>query len=385
VKRRPGPGRRGALRLSIVVPAYNESARLESTLLQLAASLKGWRLPHEIIVVDDGSRDETPLLLHRLAARIRELAVVRLPRNRGKGAAVREGLARARGRYVIFTDADLSTPPSEIKPALAWLERGADMVIGSRALPGSRLPIPQPLPRRLTGRFFNRAVRILLGLPFADTQCGFKGFTLDAARTLARTGTDNGFAFDVELLLLARRHGMTVKEFPITWSDRALSSVRVWAHAPRMFAALLRLQRRFKDVVPYHPARALPLILFSCACAVIGQILFKKGALTLPPVPFGPAFILAMAGAKLIWAGLALFMLSAVTWLQALARVDLSFAFPMLSLNFVFTALYARLYLGEQLAWTRIGGIALVVLGVLVIASTGSAGHHPPVARRPRA
>jgi len=373
------------LRLSVVVPAYNEAARLESTLLQLSAQLRAWRMSHELLVVDDGSRDETPLLLHRLAPRIRELVVVRLPRNRGKGAAVREGLARARGRFVVFTDADLSTPPSELKPALRWLGRGHDLVIGSRALPGSRLPVPQPLMRRLSGRVFNLAVRILLGLPHADTQCGFKGFTRAAARTLARQGAMNGFAFDVELLLLARRHGLTTKEFPITWSDRALSTVRIWSHAPRMFGALFRLQRRFQDVIPYHPARALPLILFSCACAVIGQILFKRGALTLPAVPLGPAFFLAMAGTRLLWAGLALFMLSAVTWLQALARVDLSFAFPMLSLNFVFTALYARLYLGEQLAWTRIGGIGLVVAGVLVIASTGTAHHHAAApARRSR-
>jgi glycosyltransferase involved in cell wall biosynthesis len=371
------PARRAGVRVSILVPAYNESARLESTVIQLSASARAARLPHEILVVDDGSKDDTPLLLHRLATRIRELVVIRLPRNQGKGAAVREGLKRARGTYVVFTDADLSTPPSELAPALRHLERGADVVIGSRALPGSRLPIPQPLPRRLTGRIFNLAVRILLGLPYADTQCGFKGFRRDAARALARASSMNGFAFDVELLLLARRLGLAVTEFPITWSDRALSTVRVWTHAPQMFGSLLALKHRFRDVIPYHPARALPLILFSCACAVIGQILFKRGALALPPVPFGPSFLMEMAASHLIWGGLGLIMLSAVTWLQALARVDLSFAFPMLSLNFVFTALYARLYLGEQLAWTRIGGIALVVAGVLVIASTGAVGHHP--------
>lgn len=363
------------LSVSIVVPAYNEAARIEASVRTLAAWMRAHLPAAELLVVDDGSRDGTPAILARLACSIRALRVIRLPRNRGKGAAVREGLRRARGKAILFTDADLSTAPSEIPRALRQLAAGADVAIGSRHLAGSRLPIPQPLTRRLGGRVFNLAAKILLGLPYADTQCGFKAFSRAAARRLAAAGREDGFAFDLELLLLARRFRLAVTEFPITWSDRAFTTVSLARHAPRMFRAILTLQRRLPDTVIYHPARALPLILFSCACAVVGQILYKIGARAIPPLPFGADFLVAMASSHWIQGGLVFFMSCAVTWILALARVDLSFAFPMLSLNFVFTALYAWLWFGEHLSPARVGGIAFVIAGVMVIASGGQA--HP--------
>jgi multidrug transporter EmrE-like cation transporter len=372
--------------LSVIVPAFNESARIEACVLDLDRDLATREFTSEILVVSDGSTDRTNAILRRLGQRLRRLRVVIRPRNGGKGAAVREGLRMSRGRFAAFTDADLSTPPSEFPALLAHLRAGADLAIGSRALPASRLPVPQPFGRRVAGRIFNAAVRVVLGLPFADTQCGFKGVSGRGRALLLRESREDGFAFDVEWLLLARRHGLRAVEFPITWSDRAHSSVRLLRHAPRMFGTLLRLRRRFADAAGYHPARALPLIFFSCACAVVGQILFKTGARAIADVPFGPAFLVAMAGQPLIWGAVTAFGASAATWILALARVDLSYAFPMLSLNFIFTALYGARYLGEHLSGLRIAGIALIVGGVLVIAAGGSPapGTAPARSRPPR-
>ncbi len=359
-------------RLSIIVPVYDEAARIVPSLVRLSAFLRRYAArAHELIVVDDGSRDATPRLL--AALRLPGLRVIRLPRNRGKGAAVRAGLARARGRTVLFMDCDLSTPPTEIPAAERLIREGWDVAIGSRALPGSKLPVPQPPLRRLAGRLFNQAASILLGLPFADTQCGFKAFSLGAAHRFARASRVDGFAFDCELLLLARRERLRVREFPVTWSDRAHSTVRLFRHTPRMLAVLLALQRRFGDVIAYHPARALPLILASVAAAFFGQISFKYGANALAGLPLGPAFLAGLAANPHVWAGFACFALSAVTWLLVLAKVELSFAFPLLSLNFVFTAGYSWLAFGERLAWNRIVGILCVVAGVLVIAASGRA------------
>ncbi len=369
--------------LSVIVPAFNEAVRIEACVLDLDRYLSRQRFSSEIVVVSDGSKDRTESILKKLARRVRRLRLVARPRNSGKGAAVREGLRVARGRFAVFTDADLSTPPSELPSMLAHLRSGADLAIGSRCLPASVLPVPQPLSRRIAGRIFNAAVRVILGLPFADTQCGFKGVGPAGRKMLLTASKEDGFAFDVEWLLLARRHKLKTTEFPITWSDNVHSSVRLLQHAPRMFSTLVRLGKQFPDATTYHPARALPLILFSCGCAVVGQILFKTGARSLPQVPVGPEFLAAMAASPMIWGGLAMFGASAATWILTLARVDLSFAFPMLSLNFVLTAAYARFAFGEYLSNLRIAGIALVVVGVVVIASGGSGPATAAPAERP--
>jgi glycosyltransferase involved in cell wall biosynthesis len=355
----------------VVVPAYNEEARVGRALQGLVSYLRGTGLTWELLFVDDASRDATPRLLRAAASRNRSVRLVRMARNQGKGGAVRAGFREARGNTVIFTDCDLSTPPREIGKALAVLRRGADVAIASRHMAGSRIPVPQPLLRRLAGRMFNLATQVLLGLPWSDTQCGFKAFTRRAARVMAREGRIRGFAFDVELLLLARRFGLKVREFPVTWSDHAHTTVRLAAHAPGMFGVLFRLQRRFKTEVGYHPARALPLILTSVAGAIAGQIFMKTGSSVLAGHGFDLGFLSAVASNRMVWLGLACYGASAVTWLMALSKVDLSFAFPMLSLGFVITALYSWLFFGEILYWNRVLGIALVVTGVLVIAASG--------------
>ena len=357
--------------LTVIVPAYNESARLGACIAGLTRFLKGCPGGWELIVVDDGSRDATAGLLDRLARATPGVVAVHLPRNRGKGGAVREGLRRARGRFVIFTDCDLSTPPSQIPVAVRLLAAGNDFVIGSRALPGTRNPVPQPLLRRIAGRVFNAAVQVLLGLPYADTQCGFKGLSSRAAKVMVREGRIDGFEFDVEWLLIAKEHGLTVREFPIVWSDRANTTVRLFRHSLAMFAALFRLQRRFRGTIAYHPVRAMPWILGSITGAVAVQWILKTGAMELKLTALDWTNVVNIATSRYFWASILLGVFSAGAWIVTLAKVELSFAFPMLSLGFVGIAVVSHFLLGETVSLTRVIGFTLVVLGVITIASSG--------------
>jgi len=364
---RPGP----APAFSVIVPAFNEAARLEACVAGLTRYLRTRRERWELLVVNDGSRDGTGPLLDRLARTTRGLVAIHLPRNRGKGGALREGLRRARGARVIFTDSDLSTPPSQIPVALRHLAAGHDLVIGSRVLPGARLPIPQPLLRRLAGRVFNWAVQVLVGLPYADTQCGFKGMTARTARLLARESRIDGFEFDVEWLLIAKAHRLRVLEFPITWSDRAHTTVRLAKHSLAMFGALFRLQRRFRSVVAYHPVRAMPWILTSVVGAVAVQMVLKTGAREIGPVDLSPATLAAIVTNRYLWASILLGVVSASTWLISISKVDLSFAFPMISLGYVLVTVLSFLQFGEAISWNRSLGVLLVVAGNVLIASSG--------------
>ena len=223
---------RGAgLALSVVVPAYDEARRLESSLPRLLDYLARFRPESEVIVVDDGSRDETARVATQAAGAGGRVRVVRHARNRGKGAAVRTGVRLARGRVVVFLDADLSTPPEELPRLVAPLETppeagGADIAIGSRRVEGAAIEVNQPRRRVVIGRLFNRAVARLLVPGIDDTQCGFKGFRRGAATILFERTWVRGFGFDVELLFAARRLGLVVREVPVRWRDDARSTVR---------------------------------------------------------------------------------------------------------------------------------------------------------------
>ncbi len=363
-------GGRG-VELSVVVPAFDEEPRIARAVRELTGFLRHSGLSWELIVVDDGSTDATSRILRDFAKRERKLRVFRASRNRGKGAAIRQGLRHARGRAVVFTDCDLATPPAELRRATRLIGKGYDLAIGSRAVSGARIEVPSPLLRRLASRAFHCVVRVLLGLPYADTQCGFKAFSRRAAGILAREGKIDGFTFDLEFLLLARRHGMRVTEFPIVWRDQPSSKVRLLRHVPAMFLSLFLLKRRFPREVGFHPVRMLPLIAFSVLCAITAQILFKHGAISVGGGLGWDEFLPAILMNHWIWMGVASYGLSAIAWLTVLAKVDLSFAFPMLSLGFVFAALYAHTFLDERLGPNRVLGIALVVLGVLVISASG--------------
>lgn len=213
--------------LSIVIPAYNEEKRLAATLERIASYLAGgaWKFS-EVVVVDDGSRDGTVTLVENIAARLPSVRLLRNPGNRGKGYSVRHGILEAKGEWALFTDADLSSPIEELeklwtKAQEAW----AQVAIGSRALDRSLIGTHQPLLREYAGRAFNLVVRVSTGLPFWDTQCGFKLFETRAAREIFRRQQLERFGFDVEVLFIARKLGYTAIEVPVRWNDVAGTKV----------------------------------------------------------------------------------------------------------------------------------------------------------------
>lgn len=230
--------------VSIIIPAYNEKARLPQTLEAILAYLGGMAWSWEVIVADDGSRDGTADLVEREFAGCR---VLRAERNQGKGSAVRRGMLAARGALRLFSDADLSTPIDELPGIIDALEAAhADIAIASRALPESRLIIRQPWWREASGRLFNRIVQPLSGLPFVDTQCGFKLFRAEAADFLFERQQCNGWAFDVEILMLAQYYGYKIIDHPVRWINNDASKVSLFQAAPRMVRDVLRFRwRRF--------------------------------------------------------------------------------------------------------------------------------------------
>ena len=231
------------IELSVVIPALNEAARLPPTLEKVVAYLgqhPAW-LPAEIIVVDDGSSDDTVAaaaavaLVDGIGLRIAEHAT-----NRGKGAAVRTGFGHAAGRWVLLTDADLSAPIEEL-PVLGRVASRSSVVVGSRALERRLVETPQPRHRDFMGRTFNLILRALRLTQMSDTQCGFKLFPGDLARALATVQQLDGFAFDVELLVLANAWGFGVKEVAVRWNHVEASRVMAGKHSMEMFRDALRL------------------------------------------------------------------------------------------------------------------------------------------------
>lgn len=229
--------------LSVVVPAYDEAARLPATLRAIRGFVEGagGLLPAEIVVVDDGSSDGTAALAAEAAhsAGMVEIRVVRLERNRGKGAAVRAGLAAARGASVLVCDADLATPIEELT---ALATAGVDVAVGSRALRRELISVRQPLRRDYLGRCFNLFLRALGLTRLRDTQCGFKLLNGQLARTLAPRLRLERFAFDVELLARAVRAGASVAEVPVRWHHVEGSRVRPLRDGLRMGMDALRLR-----------------------------------------------------------------------------------------------------------------------------------------------
>jgi dolichyl-phosphate beta-glucosyltransferase len=225
--------------LSIVIPAFNEQPRLGQTLLAIVAYLERRGLAAEVVVVDDGSTDATAAVAGSFADR--GVRLLRLPENRGKGAALRLGVAASRGRRVLLTDADLSTPLDNLErlePHLA----GAAVVLGSRGVASSQVTRRQPRYRELMGKTFNLILRLCGLVEFRDTQCGFKLLDGEAARALFPELKVDRFAYDVELVLLARRRGYGIAEVGVTWEDSPSSRVDPLRDAPRMLWDVLRLR-----------------------------------------------------------------------------------------------------------------------------------------------
>jgi len=222
--------------LSVVVPALDEEDRLPRTLEHIASHLARRGGDYEVLVVDDGSRDATAARAEAAGA-----TVLRNETNRGKGFAVRRGMLAARGARRLMTDADLSTPIEELDRLCARMDEGHDVVVGSRALPASRIEVRQPWYRENMGRLFNLFVRALAVPGVRDTQCGFKLFSAAAARDVFSAARLDGFSFDVEALFLARRKGYRIAEVPVRWRNDAASRVSLW-HGFLAFPDLLRIR-----------------------------------------------------------------------------------------------------------------------------------------------
>lgn len=231
------------MNISFIIPAYNEAACIDAALHAVSGYAASLGIGWEAVVVDDGSTDQTAAIAARRAEADAHIRVLRQP-NRGKGAAVRAGMQAATGEWRIFLDADLSTAPEmfeRFRPFLAEV----DILIASRAVAGAELAPRQPWPREISGRVFNLLVRAIVGLPFADTQCGFKAFH---ARTMDLFAAQEfpGWAFDVELLARAKRRGYRVREVPVVWRNDPSSTVRP-AAALRAVADLFRIARRAQN------------------------------------------------------------------------------------------------------------------------------------------
>jgi dolichyl-phosphate beta-glucosyltransferase len=229
------------LELSVVIPAFNEAERLAPTVRAIAAYCDAHHPAHEIVVVDDGSTDRTVELARELAGALERVRVLPLGRNRGKGAAVRAGVLASTGALVLFSDADLATPIEELASLRRALDGGADIAIASRAAPGADIRVRQHPMRELMGRTFNLLVRATGVGGIRDTQCGFKLFRGDAARDLFGRAAVDVFAFDVELLWLARGR-YRVAEVPVVWRHVEESKVSPGSDAARMFLDLLRIR-----------------------------------------------------------------------------------------------------------------------------------------------
>jgi dolichyl-phosphate beta-glucosyltransferase len=220
--------------LSVVIPSFNEELRLPATLSQISAFIRASKRETEVIVVDDGSTDRTADVANSFRGEIRRLRVVANGENRGKGYSVRHGMMEARGRIVLFTDADLSAPIEEADKLLAALA-DHDVAIGSRAMDRSLISIHQSPFREYAGIIFNLVVRTILRLPFVDTQCGFKAFRRDRCRVIFEQQRIERFGFDPELLYLARHHGLSAAEIPVRWAHSPATKVSMLRDSVQMF------------------------------------------------------------------------------------------------------------------------------------------------------
>jgi glycosyltransferase involved in cell wall biosynthesis len=227
---------------SIVIPAFNEGQRITATLDKVLAYIgqQGWKA--EVIVVDDGSRDETPAIVRGYAQRHPAVRLLQNPGNRGKGYSVRHGMLEARGDLLLFSDADLSSPIEEATKLFAALAEGAEVAIGSRWLRSELQTARQPFYRQLFGRVFNLHLRVLLGLRFKDTQCGFKAFTAGAAQALFPRQKIERWGFDPELLFLARKFGLPVREVAVQWAHDNRSKISYLKDGLRMGMETLRVR-----------------------------------------------------------------------------------------------------------------------------------------------
>jgi dolichyl-phosphate beta-glucosyltransferase len=230
--------------LSFVLPVYDEARVIGDTLPALLEAGEGLGRAFEIVCVDDGSTDDSPRLLAEAAGRDERVRVFTLPENRGKGAAVRRGMMEARGDVCVFLDADLSTPLDEVPRLLEAIDAGADVVLGSRRVPGARITRRQPWLRETLGKGFSLSARLLLDPEVRDFTCGFKAFRGDAAREVFSASTLDGWAFDAELVVIARARGLAIAQVPVTWRHEDDTKVRLGAAVAGSGLEVLRIFTR---------------------------------------------------------------------------------------------------------------------------------------------
>jgi dolichyl-phosphate beta-glucosyltransferase len=228
--------------LSVIIPAYNEEARVGATLLRIKEYLDAQRYESEILVVDDGSADRTREVVASITAGRTPVSVLHYDGNRGKGFAVRYGMVRAAGDFVLFSDADLSTPIEEVEHLFAAMQDGTEIAIGSRDVKGSKLEKRQSLFREFGGKVFNRLVQILAVPGIHDTQCGFKLFTRGASQNIFTRCQVDGFSFDIEALYLGRQLGYGVAEVPVRWMHMEGSKLNPVRDALKMIRTLFRIR-----------------------------------------------------------------------------------------------------------------------------------------------
>ena len=231
--------------LSVIVPAYNEEKRLPKTLQEIDKYLRGRDYNYEIIVVNGGSTDRTSDIVRQMMPEIKNLKLLEV-KNLGKGYAVREGMLRAKGKYRVFTDADNSTSIDQVEKMWPWFEKGYDVVFGSRDVKGAVLDPPQPwLRKAVLGQGFKLLRKMIIGLwGIEDTQCGFKGFTERAVKEIFPRGKIDGWAFDPEILVLAKKKGYKIKEIPVTWINDPDSKVKLKGMVNMLFE-LLKIKKNF--------------------------------------------------------------------------------------------------------------------------------------------
>ncbi|MGB2901284.1 MAG: dolichyl-phosphate beta-glucosyltransferase [Candidatus Acidiferrum sp.] len=227
--------------LSIIIPAYNEELRLPATLDRIAAYLQTYCGRGEVLVVDDGSKDGTAAVAEYFRIKIPTLRVVSNGANRGKGYSVRHGMQEARGKIALFTDADLSAPIEEAGKLIEALENH-DVAIGSRAMDRSLISVHESPFREFAGIIFNKIVRVILWLPFVDTQCGFKAFRREKCGVIFEQQRIERFGFDPELLYLARHHGLRTAEIPVRWGHSAATKVSMLRDSVQMFVDIFTIR-----------------------------------------------------------------------------------------------------------------------------------------------
>lgn len=236
--------------LSIVIPAYNESKRLPKTLDRISNYLNQKRWSDEIVVVDDGSNDNTKDIAYEFCKINPNIKLLINPINKGKGYSVRRGILDSRGKYILFTDADLSTPIEDVEKLMSHIDKGYDIAIGSRSIKGSRVILHQPFARQSMGKIFNKIVQIFTVRKIIDTQCGFKLFTNKAAKAIFTYQRLNEFSFDVEALFIAKKFNLKIKEVPVTWCNSPSSKVRILKDPILMLFDLLRI--RFYELMGFY-------------------------------------------------------------------------------------------------------------------------------------